>query len=409
MLNWILFVLLYVGLSFYSLQAVRTLSRSPYVLCAYVFVTLVVLGNFLYHFAFPGEAKGFRGARGYAASFLLMLILFQLITVIFLFGEDIVRTVVAFAGKWSGKSSEIALPSRRKFVSLLGMGLAAIPFSGLLYGMVKGKYDFRVLKYQLEFDDLPDAFDGYRITQLSDIHSGSFDDREKVSYAVDLINEQKSDLLLFTGDIVNDKADELLPWMDTFSKLGAADGMYSVLGNHDYGDYARWDNEAEKEANLEKLKELQRQLGFELLLNEHRYLEKDGQRIALIGVENWGAGGFKKAGDLEKATQGIEPDTFKILMSHDPSHWEQQVINHPYHYHLTLSGHTHGMQFGVEIPGLVKWSPIKWRYKYWAGIYREMGQYINVNRGLGFLGYPGRVGMWPEITVIELKKSAKTA
>ncbi|RAV28564.1 metallophosphoesterase [Sinomicrobium soli] len=409
MWNWILFVFIYIIVSFYAFQAVRTLTRSPYVLYAYILVLLVVLGNFLYHFAFPGETRGFRGARGYAASFLLMVILFQLVTVIFLFGEDMVRMLTALAGKWSGKSAEISLPSRRRFVSLLGMGLAAIPFSGLLYGMVKGKYDFRVLKYVLEFDDLPDAFDGYRITQLSDIHSGSFDDHEKVSYAVDLINQQESDLLLFTGDMVNDKADELLPWMETFSRLGAPDGMYSVLGNHDYGDYARWGSEADKEANLDKLKELQRQMGFELLLNEHRYLEKDGQRIALIGVENWGAGGFKKAGDLDKAIQGMTPDTFKILMSHDPSHWEQQVINHPYHYHLTLSGHTHGMQFGVEIPGVVKWSPIKWRYKYWAGIYREMGQYINVNRGLGFLGYPGRVGMWPEITVIELKKSAKTA
>lgn len=153
------------------------------------------------------------------------------------------------------------------------------------------------------------------------------------------------------------------------------------------------------------MKAIQKEMGFHLLLNEHTYLEKDDQRIALVGVENWGAGGFKKAGDLNKAIAGVDKNDFKILMSHDPSHWEKEVIHHEHHVHLTLSGHTHGMQFGIEIPGWIKWSPVKWRYKYWAGVYKEMGQYINVNRGFGFIAYPGRVGIWPEITVIELKKS----
>tara|TARA_R110000868_G_scaffold86232_3_gene241930 strand:- start:3714 stop:4586 length:873 start_codon:yes stop_codon:yes gene_type:complete len=290
----------------------------------------------------------------------------------------------------------------------MAMGIAAVPFGGLLYGMYKGKYNFKVLKYNLEFDDLPDAFDGYQITQISDVHSGSFDNREKIVYAIDLINKQKSDVLLFTGDLVNNKAEEMHPWKELFSTLEAKDGKFSILGNHDYGDYVDWNTEEEKAENLEDLKKLQKEIGFELLLNDSRYLTKGNDKIALIGVENWGRGGFKKAGDLKKATKNIQKNDFKILLSHDPSHWEDKVLHDDDHYHLTLSGHTHGMQFGIEIPGWIKWSPVKWRYKYWAGIYQELGQYINVNRGFGFLGYPGRVGIWPEITVITLKKKNLT-
>jgi len=286
--------------------------------------------------------------------------------------------------------------------------MAALPFGALLYGMVKGRYNYKVLRYTMEYDDLPEAFDGYQITQISDIHSGSFDNKEKLEYAIDLINEQKSDVLLFTGDLVNNKAEEMYPWKSVFSKLEAKDGMFSILGNHDYGDYIEWDSAQAKKANLEELKSLQKDIGFDLLLNESRYLKKGNDRIALVGVENWGKGGFKKAGDLKKAASAIDKNDFKILMSHDPSHWEEKVIHDEYHYHLTLSGHTHGMQFGIEIPGWIKWSPAKWRYKYWAGIYKEMGQYINVNRGFGFLGYHGRVGIWPEITVITLKKKLLT-
>jgi predicted MPP superfamily phosphohydrolase len=259
----------------------------------------------------------------------------------------------------------------------------------------------------LHFEDLPDAFDGYKLTQISDVHSGSFDNIDKVEYAIDLINEQQSDIILFTGDMVNNKAIEMEPYRDIFKKLKAKDGLYSVLGNHDYGDYVKWDSEEEKKQNLKDLKAIQKDIGFDLLLNENRFIDKDGQRIALVGVENWGKGGFKKAGDLKKASNLIDKDDFKILMSHDPSHWDAKVVNDDYHYHLTLSGHTHGMQFGIEIPGWFKWSPVKWRYKRWAGIYKELDQYINVNRGFGYLAFPGRVGIWPEITVIELKKGKK--
>ena len=334
------------------------------------------------------------------------MLTFKLITIGFLFSEDLFRIIAAVYRKLFASTGEFTLPTRRRFLSLMAMGIAAIPFGALLYGMYRGKYNFQVLKYQMEFDDLPEAFDGYQITQISDIHSGSFDNREKIEYAIDLINSQESDAIFFTGDMVNNKAEEMKPWTGLFTQLKARDGKYSILGNHDYGDYVPWETEEKKSQNLEELKGLQREMGFDLLLNESRYLRKGKDQMALIGVENWGRGGFKKAGDLDKASEKIEADDFKILLSHDPSHWEDVVIEHPVHYHLTLSGHTHGMQFGIEIPGWVKWSPVKWRYKYWAGIYEEMGQYINVNRGFGFLGYPGRVGIWPEITVITLKKKS---
>ncbi|SHJ10644.1 hypothetical protein SAMN04487911_11152 [Arenibacter nanhaiticus] len=407
MLRWIVFVVIYIVLGIYTLQALRTASRFPWVYYLYMLLSFLVLGNFIYQFTWgDNEGRVLSIAKSYSFGFLLAMLTFKLITMVFLFSEDMFRFLTAAYHKIFGKSKEFSFPERRRILSLIAMGIAALPFSALLYGMYKGKYNFKVLKYELEFEDLPNAFNGYQITQISDIHSGSFDNREKITYAIDLINRQKSDLLVFTGDMVNNKAEEMYPWKDLFAGLEAQDGKYSVLGNHDYGDYVNWETDAAKKENLEALKALQKDIGFNLLLNESQYLQKGNDKIALIGVENWGRGGFKKAGDLGKATAQIGENDFKILMSHDPSHWEDVVLHDKLHYHLTLSGHTHGMQFGIEIPGWVKWSPAKWRYKYWAGVYEERGQLINVNRGFGFLGYPGRVGIWPEITVITLKKKA---
>lgn len=407
MLRWILFVIVYLVLGFYALQALKTASRYPWVHYLFIFLSLMILGNFVYQFTL-GESAGrvLSRPKSYAFGLLLAMLTFKAIIIFFLVSEDVIRFFAGTYHRLFGGSQEFSLPSRRRFISMVALGIAALPFSALLYGMYKGKYNFRVLKYELEFDDLPLGFDGYRITQISDVHSGSFDNRRKIEYGISLINEQESDVILFTGDMVNNKAEEMLPWKELFTQLRAKDGKYSVLGNHDYGDYVEWESEEAKEQNLEALKKLQRDMGFDLLLNEHRFLEREGDRLALIGVENWGRGGFKKAGDLDKATREVDAKEFKILMSHDPSHWEDIVLKAPEHYHLTLSGHTHGMQFGIEIPGWVKWSPVKWRYKYWAGVYEELGQMINVNRGFGFLGYPGRVGIWPEITVITLKKRA---
>ncbi|TXN37092.1 metallophosphoesterase [Flagellimonas hymeniacidonis] len=406
----IILSIIYIISAIYGFQGFKTLFKSSWVHLVYGLMFLAALANFIIRVLNYTPGDGVRGQIANAGGIFFAFLLLGLVFGIFMLLEDIVRLFVFGYNKIAGLSEtqNKFFPSRRKFISGIAMGIAALPFGALLYGMYKGKYNYKVLKYQLEFADLPDAFDGYQITQISDVHSGSFDNRKKVAYGIDLINEQKSDVILFTGDMVNDKTKEMEPWSDLFASLEAKDGKFSILGNHDYGDYTQWESEEAKAQNLVDLKNLQKEMGFDLLLDTHRYLKKDGQKIALIGVENWGRGGFKKAGDLEKAKTGIDKEDFKILMSHDPSHWEDVVINDDYHFHLTLSGHTHGMQFGVEIPGWVKWSPVKWRYKYWAGIYEELGQFINVNRGFGFIGYPGRVGIWPEISVITLKKKGLT-
>ncbi len=409
MLRWIVFVIVYLVMGLYALQALKTVSRFPWVYYTFMAISLIVMGNFIYQFTWGDDTgRVLSRPKSYAFGFLIAMLTFYIITILFLFSEDIFRLLSAVYNRFFEGEKEFGIPTRRRFLSLVAMGIAAVPFGALLYGMYRGKYNFKVLKYQLEFEDLPQAFDGYQITQISDLHSGSFDNRNKIAYAVNLINQQKSDAILFTGDMVNNKAEEMVPWADMFSGLEAKDGKFSILGNHDYGDYVPWDTEEEKRDNLETLKDLQRNMGFDLLLNENRYLRRGDDKVALLGVENWGRGGFKKAGSLVKARKGIDQNDFKILLSHDPSHWEDRVIPDDWHYHLTLSGHTHGMQFGIEIPGIVKWSPVKWRYKYWAGVYEEMGQFINVNRGFGFIGYPGRVGIWPEITVITLKKKYLT-
>jgi predicted MPP superfamily phosphohydrolase len=301
-------------------------------------------------------------------------------------------------------SSVELFQSRRKFIANTGAIVAAIPFTGMVYGITKGRYNFKIHKAAISFKDLPKEFDGMQITQLSDIHSGSFDNREAVQHAVDLANEQKSDIMFFTGDLVNNQSSEMLPWMDVFNKLKAPMGIYSSLGNHDYGDYMEWPSPEAKRANMEKLYAIHKQLGFTLLRNENMKIERNGGHIELLGLENWGRGGFSKYGDLKKTLAGTEPDSFKILMSHDPTHWEAEVMNNPVHIHLTLAGHTHGAQFGVEI-GDFKISPASLRYDRWAGLYKENEKYLYVNRGLGYIGFPGRVGIWPEITVITLRKA----
>ncbi len=408
-MRWILFISFYILVDIYAFQAIKTVTRNPWIYGIYVIASLLILAALIYELSFAGSPKLMEPSKMYVFGVFLAIFIPKLLLIIFMFGEDIIRLFVGVFSKVAGSDEGFYIPSRRKFISTLALGIAAIPFASLLYGMVQGKYNYKVLKYSLEFDDLPQEFDRYTITQISDIHSGSFDNHKKVEYAVNLINEQKSDVILFTGDLVNNVVEEMHDWKVLFSTITATDGVFSVLGNHDYGDYVSWESESKKAQNLQNLKELQREMGWDLLLNENRYLERNGEKIALIGVENWGEGGFKKAGDLDKACEGISHKDFKILMSHDPSHWQAQVKGDARNFHLTLSGHTHGMQFGIEIPGWFKWSPVKYRYENWAGIYEEFGRYINVNRGFGYLGYPGRVGIWPEITVIQLKKKSPLA
>lgn len=328
----------------------------------------------------------------------------KLILVLVLLSEDLIRIVVGAAMRLGGDTDSF-LPARRKFVGQAGLLLAAVPFAGILHGIWRGRYNYRVIKKELFFEDLPAAFDGLRITQLSDLHSGSLDYAEKVQYGIDLINAQKSDLILFTGDLVNNRADEMEPWMERFEKLSAPLGKYSILGNHDYGDYVEWESEAAKEENMEKLYQVHRRLGFRLMRNDSVTIRKGQEQIRLVGVENWGQG-FVQYGDLEKATEGIEAQDFSILMSHDPSHFDAVVKDFSKKMHLTLSGHTHGMQFGIEIPGWFRWSPVKYRYPKWAGLYEENNRLLYVNRGFGYLAFPGRVGIWPEITVFILRRKA---
>jgi len=337
----------------------------------------------------------------------LTLLVTKLFFIVVLLVEDLFRAVTAVVrlfrrSRQGGDGKEGIVPQRRKFVSQLALVFASIPFASFVYGVTKGKYDFTVHRHTLYFDDLPEAFDGFTITQLSDIHSGSFDDAEAVQRGVALANAQKSDLFVFTGDLVNNLAPEIEPWIPAFAQLRAPYGQFSILGNHDYGMYHDWSSEAEHEANMVRLKQHHEELGYRLLLDEHVTIEKDGQKIALLGVENWGRG-FIERGDINKALAGVEEDAFKILLSHDPSHFEEIVKKHPTHVHLTLSGHTHGMQFGVETP-LFRWSPVQYRYKNWAGLAKENNRLLYVNRGFGFIGFTGRVGIWPEITVLELRK-----
>lgn len=283
--------------------------------------------------------------------------------------------------------------------ALLMFALTVVTF---IYGIVRGKYAYRVIKHTLYFDDLPDAFDGFTITQISDVHAGSFTNAKAVQKGIDLINAQKSDLFVFTGDLVNNQATEITPWIQYFSQIKAPYGQFSILGNHDYGDYIKWPGEAEKAANLQQLKESHAKLGFKLLLDAHVNITKGNEQIVLAGVENWGIG-FGERGDLKKALAHTSENDFKVLLSHDPTHWDAQVKEFPSKIQLTLSGHTHGMQFGIEAFG-IKWSPVKYRYPHWAGLKKEHNRYLHINRGFGFLGFSGRIGIWPEITVIELKK-----
>ena len=412
MLRLVITVIILLLIEIYAFQAVKTAVKVKWVAIAYEVISLITIGYIVWQLFQFDRSVGQTKQTLFTLGLLLLSLVPKIILALFLFGEDLLRlpvTVYNFFSKPADTKFVEYIPGRRRFVSQLAMGIAAVPFLSLIYGMWKGKYDYHVIKQTVEFDDLPEAFDGFTITQISDVHSGSFDDPEKIQYAIDLVNAQNSDMILFTGDIVNTHATEMYPWIETFNKIKTpAFGKYSVLGNHDYGEYISWNSIKEKEANFEAIKALYGQIGFELLLNEHRTIQVGNDKIAIVGVENWGHN-FKKAGDLKKASEGLDRSDFKILMSHDPSHWEYEVKHHPKHFQLTFSGHTHGFQFGIEIPGVVKWSPAQYFYKQWAGLYENAGRYVYVNRGFGYHAYPGRVGIRPEITVIELKKRSNVA
>jgi predicted MPP superfamily phosphohydrolase len=346
----------------------------------------------------------------YFLAFVLIILFSKIIGSVFLLVDDVIR-LFRWIGSYLVKPASTTLPelsgnahriSRLKFLNYIALGMAALPFAGFVYGMIKGAFNYKVHRVKVVLPNLPSEFNGFKIVQISDIHSGSFASTTHVEEAVKIILQQQADVIFFTGDLVNNEAKEMEPFMNVLNKLTAPHGVFSTLGNHDYGDYVQWDTPEEKRKNLEDLKAVHKQLGWRLMMNEHVALTKGNASIALLGIENWGGNlNFPKYGDLKKAHAGTENYPVKLLLSHDPSHWDKQVKPQYKDIDITFSGHTHGFQMGIEIPGF-KWSPSKYFYKEWAGLYSENNQHIYVNRGLGFLGYPGRVGISPEITVMEL-------
>ena len=411
----VIFLIFLLLIDFYVYRGIRILSAdwektSKFILStSYWLVSLGILALLVYSMI---QMSGDRAAMTkpfYAFSFgiLIMLLVPKLIFAVFLLVQDISQGGVwIFTHLASNKPSDIPGPTmpRITFLSKMGLGLAAIPFVGIGYGMLKGRFDFRVIKKKLHFKNLPPEFEGFKIVQISDAHLGSFfHDYNKVEKGLAMVNKLEPDLLLFTGDMVNNIASETEGWEPYMQQLHGKYGKYAILGNHDYGDYVEWPSEEAKAKNLDYLKQQIAKMGYRLLLDEHVKIEKDGAHFELIGVQNWGAGGFAKYGNLDKAMKGTDPQKFQLLMSHDPSHWDVQVQEKT-KIDLTLSGHTHGMQFGIEIPGL-KWSPVQYRYPHWAGLYRNKEQHLYVNRGFGYIGFPGRVGIWPEVTMLELHKA----
>jgi predicted MPP superfamily phosphohydrolase len=407
----LIFVILMVLVDTYVFQAIKTVSQSgsprTKSICYIAYWTisvLAIIGFLLFIYTSPEFLS--RKIRTYLFATVVGLFLAKLIAVIFFLVDDVRRAIQWIAGKLFFNNTEAEELSegitRSVFLSWLGIAAGSTLFGSLLYGF-SNQYNYQVNRLRLSFSTLPSAFKGLVIAHISDIHCGSFMNSSAVLKGVQKVLEAKPDIILFTGDLVNNRATEMKEYMEIFSQLKAPLGVYSTLGNHDYGDYVDWPyNGISKSQNLEDLKKVHAALGWKLLMNEHVELEKNGDKIALLGIENWSAKKrFPKHGDMVRAYSGAEKYPFKILMSHDPSHWDAQVRPNYGDIDLTLSGHTHGMQFGIEIPGF-KWSPVQFIYKQWAGLYEEGSQKLYVNRGYGFIGYPGRVGILPEITLIEL-------
>lgn len=317
---------------------------------------------------------------------------------LFRYGKFVVQKI----SNWKS-NEQVSLDSRRVFIRNLALTLAAIPFTGTLYAITRGKYNFQVVHKKLTFKDLPESFKGFKIVQFTDFHAGSFDDHEQVKKGLSLINDQNPDLVVFTGDLVNNRAEECLPYVSDLANIKSKYGKFSIMGNHDYGEYMPFATEEDKIANKELLRKIYVDSDFKLLSNESIAIEKENQKIHLLGVENWGNPPFPQYGDLKAASKGLSDSDFKILLSHDPDHWELETRHFSTPIHLTLSGHTHGAQFGIDIPNW-KWSPVKYRYKRWLGHYEHENKHLYISKGFGFLGFPGRIGMSPEIVVFELEK-----
>ena len=392
------FILVFIELYFY-LGVKKILNRKSRLIYIFAFFSLYL---FFVIYSFTFEISSSSKVFSYYLSIIFLFLIAKTISLPIILIEDLFRLFNFIKSKINTKS-KVNL-KRRALISKLSIIFSSLTLPVGFDGIFFGKYRYRIINHEINFKNLPKKFDGYKLVQLSDFHCGSLENKHMVDKAIKMINDENADLIVFTGDFVNNRYEEVKPWVKSFSKLKAKDDMISVLGNHDYGDYQRWSSKFEKEENFKNLLEIQKKIGFKVLMNENKYIIRGDEKIAIVGVENWGAR-FNQLGDIEKSIQNISEIDFKIVLSHDPTHWEKILKDHPKKFDLTLSGHTHGMQFGIEIPGIIKWSPVQWVYKYWAGLYTHNGKYLNVNRGFGVLAFPGRVGIWPEITTITLKRS----
>lgn len=394
-------------MDFYGFTAMKTVfgqstSRTKWIAYSiYWSTTLYIILFSIYSFSINIRLHSTSTTR-FMFGIIVGIVVSKLLLTLLLGIEDFFRFLSFLVLKFSPNSSLNS--SRRQFLDMGFLMISSLPIFAFIYGMVKTAFEYQVFKKEIFFPDLPECFDGFKIVQLSDIHSGSLSKTEPLIQAVQTINAMKPDLFVFTGDLVNNVASEYVPYINIFKEIKAKHGQYSILGNHDYGDYVEWDTEELKQENLNTLKEYQKQTNWNLLINEHVEIEQQDEKIALIGIENWGAKmHFHRYGNLKKAYAGTEKNSFKILLSHDPSHWDAEVREKYKDIQLTLSGHTHGMQFGIETK-YFRFSPVQWVYKQWAGLYKEATQQLYVNRGFGYIGYPGRVGIHPEISELVLRR-----
>lgn len=407
----VIILLLIVAVDVYLFFVIRSLSSNVqqrtrvWIYTAFWLVTALTVAGMLLFVYTPPDLMG-RRLRQYLFALVVMLFLSKLISVVFFILDDLRRAIqwitvkLMFHGTEGEEIGSRGI-GRSAFLSWLGIFAGGSLLGTMLHGF-SNKYNYKIKRVKLHFDNLPKGFIGMKMLQFSDVHSGSFDNKRKVTRGVEMILKENADLIIFSGDLVNDMAIEMKDYIEVFSRVKAPLGVFSTLGNHDYGDYIRWPvNGLSKAQNLINLKHIHAQMGWDLLNNRNVIIERNGDKIPVIGVENWSnVGHFPKYGDLPKAYAGTEAFPFKLLISHDPSHWDAQVRPEFPDIDLTLSGHTHGMQFGVELPGF-KWSPVQYIYKEWDGLYQNGKQTLYVNPGYGFIGYPGRVGILPEITVFE--------
>jgi uncharacterized protein len=408
-----LFVLIFILVDLYVFQAIKVVDRRYFksarstIFYIYWGITVITLIGFMvFHFA--GQDAMPRMYRNFIMVIIFMNYFSKLFAMVFLLIDDLIRL-----GKWIYR--KVAAPRKKvdpkgesiprsEFLTRTALVAAAVPVVGMTWGILSGAHDYRVRRKVIALPNLPAAFHGIKIAQVSDIHSGSFFNKTAVKGGVEMLMDEKPDVVFFTGDLVNNLAKEVKDYIPVFEKVKAPLGVYSVLGNHDYGDYVAFDTPADKVRNLEHLKYAHKLLGWDLLLDEHRFLKQGSDQIAILGIENWGAkSGFPQYGNLYEAYKGTEDAPVKLLLSHDPSHWDAQVRPEFPDIDVMFAGHTHGMQVGIEVPGF-RWSPVQYVYDQWAGLYQNQNQYLYVNRGYGYLGYPGRLGILPEITIIELQK-----